>query len=165
MKFLLSALVLLTLAACGFSPMYGSGVGSQGVSATQGLDHVEIAVIPDQSGVFIRNVLTDHFYQDGYPSSPTHKLIVENLREREYNLDITRDSEATRKQLRVTASIILQDNATGAAVLRRDLTATTSYNVLGSQFTTRVSENDAREAALGDLARQIEAQVALYFKR
>lgn len=165
MKFLLAASLLITLAACGFSPMYGSSAGPSGVSAPQGLDHVEIAVIPDQSGVFIRNILTDHFYQSGYPTSPTHKLTVENLDESIYNLDITRDSEATRKQIRITASMALQDNATGTAVLRRDMTATTSYNVLGSQFTTRVSENDAREAALADIARQIEAQVALYFKR
>lgn len=165
MKFLLTAFALLTLAACGFTPMYGSAAGSLGVSATEGLDHVEIAVIPDQSGVFIRNILTDHFYRDGYPSSPTHKLLVEKLDESIYNLDITRDSEATRKQIRITAVMTLQDNTTGAAVLTRSLIATTSYNVLGSQFTTRISESDAREAALADLARQIESQTALYFKR
>lgn len=165
MKILLSAFLLLSLAACGFTPMYGSGIGSSGVSAPQGLDHVEIAVIPDQSGVFVRNVLTDHFYQNGYPSSPTHTLIVENLNESEYNLDITEDSEATRKQIRITGTMSLRDMATGTTVLRRNLTATTSYNVLGSQFTTRVSENDAREAALADLARQIESQTVLYFKR
>ncbi len=165
MKFLLAASLLLSLAACGFAPMYGSGVGSSGVSATLGLDHVEIAVIPDQSGVFVRNILTDHFYQNGYPTAPTHRLVVENLDESEYNLDITPDSEETRRQIRIRAAMTLHDNATGKPVLRRDLIATTSYNVLGSQFTTRVSENDAREAALADLARQIETQTALYFKR
>lgn len=165
MKFLLAASLLITLTACGFSPMYGAGAGSQGVSATEGLDHVEIAVIPDQSGVFVRNILTDHFYQNGYPTAPTHTLLVENLDESVYNLDITRDSESTRRQTRIRATMTLQDNATGKPVLRRDLIATTSYNVLGSQFNTRVSENDAREAALADLARQIETQTALYFKR
>jgi LPS-assembly lipoprotein len=161
----LFTLALLSLAACGFTPMYGSGAGSSGVSATQGLDKVDIALIPDQSGVFLRNLLIDNFYQSGYPAGPTHTLSVENLDEREYNLDITRASEATRKQIRLTAKMNLKDNITGQTVLSRDLTAITSYNVLGSQFTTRVSENDAREAALSDLARQIEAQTALYFKR
>lgn len=163
-KFLF-AFALLTLAACGFTPMYGSGKGSSGVSATQGLDKVDIALIPDQSGVYLRNILIDNFYQDGYPNAPTHTLTVDNLKEREYNLDITRASEATRKQIRLTANLVLKDNATGASVMTRSLTAITSYNVLGSQFTTRVSENDAREAALADLARQIEAQTALYFKK
>ena len=165
MKFLLSAFLLALLTACGFSPMYGSGAGSQGVSATEGLDHVEIAVIPDQSGVFIRNILIDHFYQNGYPAATTHTLSVERLDEAEYNLDITRDSESTRKQIRLTATMILRDKKSSREVVRRDLVATTSYNVLGSQFTTRISENDAREAALADLARQIESQTALYFRR
>lgn len=163
-KFLF-AFALLTLAACGFTPMYGSGKGASGVSATQGLDKVDIALIPDQSGVFLRNILIDNFYQDGYPTAPTHTLTIDNLKEGEYNLDITRASEATRKQIRLTASMVLTDRATGTQVVARQLTAITSYNVLGSQFTTRVSENDAREAALSDLARQIEAQTALYFKR
>ncbi len=163
-KFLF-AFALLALAACGFTPMYGSGKGSSGVSATQGLDMVDIALIPDQSGVFLRNILIDNFYQDGYPNNPTHTLAIESLKEQEYNLDITRASEATRKQIRLTTKMFLRDRTTGQTVLSRDLTAITSYNVLGSQFTTRVSENDAREAALADLARQIETQTALYFKR
>jgi LPS-assembly lipoprotein len=161
----LAAFSLLILAACGFTPMYGSGAGSSGVSAPQGLDKVDIALIPDESGVYLRNLLIDSFYRGGYPSSPTHVLQVENLNEHAYSLDITRESEATRKQIRLTATLTLTDRATGKPVLTRPLTAITSYNVLGSQFTTRVSENDAREAALTDLARQIETQTALYFKR
>lgn len=155
----------LILAACGFSPIYGSGAGHTGVSAAAGLDKVEIALIPDESGVYLRNILIDDFYQDGYPSSPTHRLEIGQIMESENDLDITQQSEATRKQVRLVASVTLRDLATNKAVLERRFTALTSYNVLGSQFTTRVSENDAREAALADLARQIENHVALYFKR
>jgi LPS-assembly lipoprotein len=50
-------------------------------------------------------------------------------------------------------------------VLSRTLLASTSYNVLSSQFTTRVSEDDARLNALNDLARQAEQQIVLYFER
>jgi LPS-assembly lipoprotein len=165
MKILLFLMTVIMLAACGFTPMYGSNAGSNGVSATQGLDHVEIALIPDQSGVYLRNILIDHFYQNGYPASPTHILRITNIKETESDLDITVDSEATRKQIRITADLTLQDKATGVIVVSRQLTAITSHNILGSQFSTRVSENDAREAALADLARQIENQTVLYFKR
>jgi LPS-assembly lipoprotein len=159
------ALSLLLVGACGFTPMYGSGAGSSGVSATQGLDKVDIALIPDQSGVFLRNILIDNFYQDGYPNAPTHTLTVKKIKEQEFNLDITDDAETTRKQIRLTTTMDIIDRVSGQPVVTRDLIAITSYNVSGSQFTTRVSENDAREAALADLARQIEAQTALYFKR
>ncbi len=167
-----NSLILLFLAfltaplfGCGFGPMYASGAGSMGFSAPQGLDTVEIALIPDQSGVYLRNILIDNFYQDGYPSSPTHLLTVTDIDALVSDFDITVDSEATRKQIKITGVVHLTDRATGQVVMSRELKAFTSYNVLGSQFTTRVSENDAREAALADLARQIETQVVLYFKR
>lgn len=162
MKILLSALLIVLLAACGFTPMYGSGADK---NVTQGLDRVEISIIPDQTGVYLRNTLIDQFYQNGYPSSPTHTLIISKISQSLIDLDITIDSEATRKQITLMTSLTLIDNETKEVVLTRSLRALTSYNVLGSQFTTRVSENDAREAALNDLARQTETQVGLYFKR
>lgn len=153
--------VSLVLAACGFTPMYASG----GKDASAGLSKVEIATIPDAEGVFLRNALIDRFYQDGYPVSPSHRLEISKIAEQERDLDITIESEATRKQVYLTTGLILKDMKTGEAVLSRTLNAITSYNVLGTQFTTRISENDAREAALSDLARQIEMQVALYLKK
>lgn len=155
----------LALAACGFSPMYGSAAGGRGVSSVEGLDKVEIAMIPDEEGVFLRNVLIDHFYRGGYPSAPAYRLEVLKINEQEADLDITRESESTRRRIRLTTAMTLRDIKTGQTVLTRGIVAVTSYNVLGSQFTTRVSERDAREAALSDLARQIETQLVLYFKR
>lgn len=163
---LLAILSLLILAACGFSPMYGSGAtGSDGLSAAQGLDQIDIALIPDESGVYVRNILIDQFYQNGYPSSPRFSLIVAPIAEQRAFLDVTADSESTRRQISVSTSFQLVDLGSSKTVLQRSASAISSYNVLGSQFTTRVSENDAREAALADLARQIELQVALYLKR
>lgn len=161
MKFLLSSLLILTLSACGFTPMYGSG--SKDVVA--GLDKVEIATIPDAEGVYLRNALIDRFYQNGYPVNPSYRLEMSKIVEQERDLDITIESEATRKQVHLSTVLTLIDKSTGKVAVSRTLTALTSYNVLGTQFTTRISEGDAREAALNDLARQIEMQVALYLKK
>lgn len=163
MSRLLFLLLVLALPACGFSPMYGS-LGA-GMSAKEGLDKIDIAMIPDEEGVILRNILIDNFYQNGYPSAPAYRLDVDRLAMTEADLDITINSEVTRKQIRITARFSLIDKTTNKSVLVRTVYAITSYNVLGSQFTTRVSEKDARESALNDLARQIENQVALYFKR
>lgn len=163
---LISALAfVLLLCSCGFSPMYGSNAGSTGINAPQGLAQVDITLIPDESGVYLRNILIDHFYHDGYPTNPAYTLKIEKIDETKTDLDITIDSEATRQKLRLTTTLNLTDTKTGTVVMTRKLSAITSYNVLGSQFTTRVSENDARQAALEDLARQAENQVALFFKR
>ncbi len=155
----------LAVAACGFSPLYGQGAGENGLNATDGMDNVEIASIPDASGVYLRNVLIDQFYRNGYPASPDYALNVDKIIEQISSLDVTKESEATRKQLRLITTIRLTDKKTGEVVMSRYLTSLTSYNILGSQFTTRVSEADAREAGLNDLARQIETQVVLYFKK
>lgn len=157
------ALVLvLIVSACGFSPMYGQ---YKDKNAVAGLDKVEIATIPNEDGIYLRNALIDRFYESGYPASPTHKLVMSPVAELERDLDITISSEATRKQVKLDTTLTLIDLTTGQSVLNRPLTAIASYNVVGSQFATRIAEKDAREAALNDLARQIEAQIALYFKR
>lgn len=163
---LLAALSLFLVAACGFTPMYGSNAtGSSGLSAKQGLDQVDIDLIPDENGVYVRNILIDQFYQGGYPSSPRFRLSVSPIQAQVAYLDITVDSESTRRQITVRTTLQLIDLDSGEMVLNRTVSAIGSYNVIGSQFTTRVSENDAREGALADLARQIETQVALYLKR
>src|SRR5688572_4870565 len=90
--------ILLFLGACGFTPMYASGGNGDAVA---GLNRVEIAVIPDEEGIALRNALIDRFYADGYPTSPTHKLIIAPINELERDLDITVESEATRKQIKL----------------------------------------------------------------
>ena len=59
----------------------------------------------------------------------------------------------------------LIERASGEVVLNHDLTSITSYNILGSEFSTRVSEENTRLNALNDLARQIELQASLYLHR
>jgi LPS-assembly lipoprotein len=154
------------LSACGFTPMYGSQSGTQsGLSAAQGLDQIEIDIIPNAEGVALRNHLIDRFYAGGYPANPRYRLSVSALRENIINFDVTVEDETTSRQVRLTTRFGLRDNQTGAVVLERTINAYASYNVIGSQFATRVTEADAREAAIRDLARQIEMQISLYFNR
>lgn len=172
MKNALICLTVLFLAACGFQPMYGShspaaapSSSGGGAAPEAGLDQIEVGIIPDAEGVFLRNALIDRFYRSGYPANPAYTLNVSKVEQSRSDYDITRESEATRRQLSLTTSLQLVDNATGQTVLSRPLKVVSSYDVIGSQFTTRVAEQDALEAALTDLARQIELQLALFFNR
>jgi LPS-assembly lipoprotein len=153
---------LILVAACGFTPLYDQ---ADGRNVSEGLNRVDIAIIPDQKGVYLRNLLIDQFYHGGYPANPAYELRISPIQETITDLDITIDSEATRQQIRLDTTMTLTDKKTGQAVLNRALQAISSSNILGSQFTNRVSEQDSREAALGDLARQIELQTALYFEK
>lgn len=151
------------LTACGFTPLYADrGEKQAGVSR---FDDIAIANIPDRSGQYLRNALMDRLYSAGRPSSPRYTLSIDPIAENKSNLDITRSSSATRSQLRLTTKMTLTDTSSGTAVLKRDLVAVDSYNILDSQFTTRISEQSARQNGLDTLARLIEAQLALYFNR
>lgn len=158
-------LCLLVLCGCGFRPLYGSAAQPEERSGSALLSRIEIVAIPERSGQDLRNRLIDRFYPQGGPADPLYRLQISSLSESLRDLDITKSSDATRAQLRLNATMTLRDIRTGDVVLTRSLSATSSYNILKSQFTTRVAEDYARNNALEDLARQVEAQIVLFFAR
>lgn len=164
MKKILVIASLLLLAACGFEPMYGRNINEY-TGVESNLAQVDIGNIPDREGQYVRNALIDRFYRTGRPANPIYDLSIDPIVESLVDLDITKSSDATRGQLREQTKIRLTDHRTGQVVLERDLRSITSYNILGSEFATRVTEDNARTNALDDLARQIEMQLNLYFKR
>lgn len=147
--------------------MYGGTTrGSYGQMATEDkLGDIFIANIPDAEGQYLRNALIDKFYRRGRPANPNYTLDIQPLQETVIDLDVTIESETTREQLNITSSMQLVEKGSGKVLLNRPLRASASYNVLGSQYTTIVTETDAREAALNDIARQVETQLSLYFSR
>ncbi len=164
---------VLLLSGCGFQPVYGThraapsvagAIPSQIPSQTtaRALSQIDIAIIPDRAGQMLRNDLIDRLYRGGYPANPVATLHIRKLEERKTELDLTKSSEATRAQLRISTKMKLIDSA-GQILLDRDLSTITSYNVLGSEFATRVSEEDARQNAIHDLARQVELNLSLYY--
>lgn len=154
-------ITILLLGACGFTPLYADKDES---SVQEKLDQIDIAVIPDRSGQFLRNELIDRFYKNGYPTAPHYRLEVAPINEQILDFDITQEAEATRQQIKLTTTMRLIDTKTKKVILRRNITAITSNNILESEFSTLITEQSAREAALNDIARQIERQLALHFR-
>ena len=167
-KLLFIASACFYLSACGFEPVYGTYTKNvrEGQESVQvQLAQVGIGQIPDREGQFLRNALIDRFYRDGRPQEVRYTLQIEPIDERTVDLDITKNSDATRAQLHLKIVMNLVDDNTGEAVLTRNLRSIASYNVLTSEFSTRVSAQNTRENALNDLARQIELQTSLYLRR
>ncbi len=146
--------------------MYGElgHAPSQEAPAESMLAQMAIENIPDREGQYLRNALMDRFYRHGRPSAPSFSLKIDKIQERRIDLDITRESEATRAEVRLETTLRLYGRDK-EVLLDRPLASAVSYDILSSQFTTRVTREDAREAALDDLARQIELQLSLYFNR
>lgn len=129
------------------------------------MSYVQVANIPDREGQMLRNVLLDRINRGGYAANPQYRLEMSSLEESKTDLDITKDSDSTRGQLRLESVMTLRDIVSQEVLLRRSLHAITSYNILASEFSTRVTEQNARENAITDLANQVEMQLNLYFKR
>jgi len=166
MKTLLLIIPILLLAACGFHPVYGVNKHTApGQNVEAQLPEIIISNIPNREGQYLRNALIDRFYRDGRPNDARYFLNVGRVGESKRNLDITIDSDTTRAQLKLSTSITLMDRKNNEPLLKKGVSSTASYNVLGSEFANRVSEQSTRENLLDDLARQIETQIALYFKQ
>lgn len=153
------------LSSCGFQPMYGNvSSGINGQNTEQLLRRIEIGLIPDYEGQFLRNELIDRLHNISGNESPLYSLEVQHIQETKRDLDITKESDATIAQLRLSTTAKLIRNRDKKILLEKNFWTTTSYNILDSQFTTRVSRNYARESGLKDIAAQIERQVALALK-
>ncbi len=155
-------LTLMFLTACGFTPLYGDHKNPDAINSL--LENVAINTIPDQEGQYLRNLLIDRFYRTSRPQNPAFALTIAPIVESRIDLDETEQSDTTRQQLRLVSHLTLTRLDTNEVILKRPLRSITSYNVLSSEYTTRVSRTDVRNNALNDLARQIETITSLYLR-
>ena len=165
---ILSALALLVLmsvalAGCGFKPVYSKTDNAQNKSVRSALANTYIDIIPNRDGVLLRNHLIDQFYKNGAPTSPAYVLKVRSIQAKQSNLDLTENADATRSQISLRTEFTLIDKASGKELTKQQVNAITSYNVLQSEFATRVSRQSSKDNAVKELARQIETRLSLYF--
>lgn len=155
-------LCAFVLSGCGFEPVYGNH-GSAVSGVEDDLSFVDIGIIPNREGQYLRNALMDRFYRSA-PQEKRYSLsftpIVEVIRD----LDITTSSDSTRAQLRQSVQFVLTDRNSREKLMTRDIYSVVSYNILASEFSNRVSEDNARLNGLEDLAQQVERHLTLYFK-
>jgi LPS-assembly lipoprotein len=146
------------ITACGFRPLYQNVDTLSG--GTTALDRIYVDRIANGPGVMLRNHLIDRFYNSGMPEDAPYVLQVTLFEDRR-NLAISRQDTTTRSQLILRAQYKLLDRATRQTVDSGEARAVNSYNILSSQYTTLVTENEARELALQELADEITRRMAV----
>lgn len=165
----LATLTGISLCACGFTPMHGNIARNDSskarAHAADFFQTIKIQTIPNREGQILYNHLIDQLNRLGYPSNPKYVLEVTDLTESESDLDLSQSDNATRSQLRVSAVMTLKSLDNNQTLLSRKLRSITSYNVLNSEFATRISEQSTRENAYQILAQKIETQLGLYFNK
>lgn len=156
-------LVAALLSGCNFRPLYGQNSATGG-STFDELGTVQIVPLTDRTGQQLHNLLRNRLNPRGQPARPNYFLQV-TLRESTRNLALRADETATRADLSLIADFTLRESGSDDIVLNGTSRSVNSYNILNSQYATQVSEQDARERGLREVAEEIRAQVAIFLTR
>jgi LPS-assembly lipoprotein len=152
------AAALLTLAGCGFRPLYSGAVGGADAGL---LGQIQVATIPDRGGQILRNYLLDRLNPRGQPDVPRYRLETV-VNERLQKLAFTTEDTATRANLQMTARYTLRDLQNNAIVFKNVSRIVASYNILRSTFATQSAESDARRRGSRELADDMKLKLAAF---
>ncbi len=157
-------LIAVSLAACGFTPLYGVHEGT--TSRTEN-ELAAIQVLPvrdDRLGYDVYNALFERLSPNGEPASPDYTLRVRLAEDRE-GVAIDRDDSITRFNYRLNATYTLSDVRTGNVIHQGQSRSIASYNVVDNQFATLSAQRDAEERAAVELSEDIRLRLGIFFDR
>ena len=143
---LLALLAPALLAACGFTPVYGTGG-----PARELLNRVRIEDPTDKNSFDLVERLEERL---GRPQNVAFRLSY-GITTRSKGLGITPDNDTTRYNVDGTATYTLSDAVSGTPLAQGDVTTFVSYSASGSTVATDAAETDAYERLMRLLADQI----------
>ncbi len=156
-----SLLLAGIVAGCGFRPLYKQAGNTNTV---QDFSQISIVQPEDRPSQQLRNFLLDSLTPYGQPDRPLYRLDY-RLTETVASVFVTRTEEITRNNLQLSVSVYLRDYQTGAVLTSLSTSSQASYNVTLADYANLVSEKNARERALRDVAEQIRLRLGNYFDR
>lgn len=156
-------LMLLMLGGCGFTPVYATPDTGARLAMQDNLRNVEIGLIADRDGQYLRNAILD---QTGAPTGPQRYFLrIHNLQQIDTGFGIRKSASATRGDITMTARMDLIDSETGTVVLGRDLRSRAGYNRMDNLFGAKVSKDDTTNRMLDEMATQAVTELTLFFNR
>ncbi len=157
-----AAALLLSLAGCGFTPLYGN---TSGATVQQQMGEVAVGLIPDRTGQLLRQSLQDQLQIAG---AQTQQLYILNV---SYNIStqgigVQEDTSTTRNRFIATASWTLSPIGNPQAPLVKGQASTEdALNIIDQQYFALTLETNTVDQQLAtEIAAQISTQVAAYFK-
>lgn len=162
LRMLAVGLLLAGLATgCGFRPLYKQ---TSNTNTVQDFSQISIAQPDDRPSQLLRNSLLDILTPLGQPDRPLYRLEY-RMTESVSSVFVTRSEEVTRNNLQLSVSAYLRDYQTGVILTSISATSQASYNVTQADYANLVSEKNARERGLRDVAEQIRLRLGNYFDR
>lgn len=155
---------LLTLAGCGFHPLYGPQSGRSATVAAQ-MDQIDIGLIADRKGQIMRQALERDLQRDGAPSFFQYHLAVAYGISQQ-TIGIQPDSSNTRNRYFGTAHWVLTSEGNLTLPLAKgDAQAMDATNVIDNQyFAGTLDGSTVRHQLARELAGQISTQLAIFFR-
>lgn len=159
--------LLLTLAGCGFKPLYGPVNGNDEVIVSTSLAAINVAQIPDRSGQVLRNHLLE-ILAVGAPQKTAKKYELDiEISETKRSLGFRRDKTPRRAEIIFAIHFKLYARKTRQLLTSGKLQNIASYSIGSSSdfasFSAIISEETARKRTLEAIAQDIKLQLAHFF--
>lgn len=146
----------LLLAGCGLQPVYSGGSSSAPAALTA---QVVVAPIPDRAGFLVRQALLDRL---GEPvADPRYRLEIE-LDDQIVAFGVRGDNSAARERRTLRARYRLVEASTNTVMLDATAGSDAGIDRVSSNYAVVAAETTALERLSVDIARQINARLALY---
>lgn len=150
----LLALAMVSLAACGFTPVYGGGQGA----AFQNSGPITIAEIPGRTGHYLRNELARTIGR-GVPGVPAANLDI-SLSQGVERLAFAPDQAASRSDYIGSATWTLKA-PNGTVLATGVVSERASFNFADAAYADLAAQTAAQERLAGLLARSIRSDVLI----
>jgi LPS-assembly lipoprotein len=151
--------VLLSLAGCGYRPLYSSGNDGRGVVAS--LSSISIQETESRAGQLVRNSLLSSIRPAGTAQDNLYKLVL--------NPELTQSTlvEQTlpgikRVRLRLTVSYQLIETGSDSEVNSGKTFSAVSYDIIREPIADLQAESNATSRAAKEVAADIHTRLAAY---
>jgi hypothetical protein len=149
---------LLSLTACGFEPLYSQ----KNQTAHAALNNISIDDIRGELGKQFSNQLEDLITTKYQGQQPKYKLKLDIDKRIDHYL-IDKDSITTRYNVVLVSNyevISLDDNK---VIDKGQVSSTNGYSASYSEFATYISEEDATNSSIKELAEEIRRRLIMLF--
>ena len=171
MKIFSAFLLLFSLTACGFEPLYVQKKqeslwyfgGEFDTSISTEMAKIKVQTIADRFGQELRNDLLDMITPLGVPARPTYRLVVDvdpiEITQQAMRDDIT----ATRERVRYKVNYRLLSVESSEVLVSGDSIAYVSYDILANPYSTTFAKKKTQTDAAKIIANDIALRLGAYF--
>jgi LPS-assembly lipoprotein len=153
-----AALLVATLAGCGFRPLYGRHAGDAQVNSE--LTAIYIRPLPDREGQLLHNALLVRFNPQGAESASRYRLEV-SLASNEAPTVLQSDQTASRALVTFSVSYRLYEEQ--IALTSGNFSRVFSYDYVPEQYSNVSARGDVGRRAAEEIADQLRDLIAAYF--